>query len=76
MSPNRTAQQFPPILRQPAPSFDAIANRPGTAGESLRRFLPTTHATITRTANMPNLQLTDDQERALVSYIFSLRNQH
>jgi hypothetical protein len=60
-------QQFPPILRPPAPSFQAIADRPGTTAALLRNFLLTTHATITNTDNMPNPQLTDDQVGVLVA---------
>lgn len=67
-------QQFPPILRPSAPSFHAIANRPGVSAESLRTFLLTTHSTIATPRNMPNPQLTDDQATAVVSYILSLRD--
>jgi cytochrome c len=66
-------QQFPPILRNPAPSFQAIADKPGATAASLRHFLLTTHATIATPADMPNPQLTEDQATALVAYILSLR---
>ncbi len=66
-------QRFPPVLRNPAPSFRTIANRPGTTAASLRNFISTTHETIATPANMPNPELTDDQVTALVSYILSLR---
>jgi len=69
-------QQFLPILRPPAPTFQVIADRPGTIAALLRNFLLTTHATITNTGNMPNLQLTDDQVGVLVAYILSLRKRH
>jgi mono/diheme cytochrome c family protein len=67
-------QQFAPTLRNPAPGFGAIANKPGTTAESLRRFLVATHATIAEPANMPNPRLTDQQVIDIVSYILSLRS--
>jgi mono/diheme cytochrome c family protein len=66
-------QEEPPILHNPAPSFQSIADRPGTTAASLRNFMLTTHRTIATPANMPNLQLTADQVTQLVSYILSLR---
>jgi len=65
-------QQAPPILRTPGPSFDAIANKPGTTAASLKAFLATTHATIA-IAGMPNPQLADYQMDETISYILSLR---
>ena len=67
-------QEFPPTLRKPAPSFRAIANRRGTTGESLRRFLATTHTTIAEPANMPNPRMTDEQIVDIVAYILTLRS--
>lgn len=66
-------QKAPPILRSPGPSFDAIANKPGTTADSLNTFLATTHATIAGQAGMPNQQLADYQTDEVISYILSLR---
>jgi cytochrome c len=52
----------------PAPSFDAIANRRGTTMLSLKVFLKTSHQ------NMPNLVIKPDQADALASYILSLES--
>ena len=51
----------------PAPSFEAIANRHGTTALSLKVFLKTNHQ------NMPNLVIAPDQADALANYILSLR---
>jgi mono/diheme cytochrome c family protein len=69
-----TDQEVPPILRTPGPSFDAIANKPGTTGDSLRVFLSTTHAKIAASTSMPNPQLADYQMAEVISYILSLRH--
>jgi mono/diheme cytochrome c family protein len=69
-------QQFSPILRDPGPTFDAIANRPTTTSESLRTFLSTTHTTIGAPYGMPNPQLADYQINEVTSYILSLRSRH
>jgi mono/diheme cytochrome c family protein len=66
-------QQFPPILRQPAPDFQMIANRPGTTADSLRNFVSTTHRTVNQPFDMPALDLTGDMTTKVVSYILSLR---
>ena len=66
-------QQFAPILRNPAPSFDSIANKPTTTEASLRAFLTTTHTTINNPNGMPNPQLADYQISEVTSYILSLR---
>jgi len=66
-------QPYQPVLRPPASSFAAIANRPATSAQSLRTFLLTTHATLKTPSSMPNPQLTDDQATAVVSYILSLK---
>ena len=52
-------QEAPPILHIPGPSFDAIANKPGTTAESLRAFISMIHAKIATATNMPNPQLAD-----------------
>jgi hypothetical protein len=69
-------QEVPPILRDPAPSFDVIANKPETMADSLRTFLSTTHAKIATPSGMPNPQLADYQAAAIISYILSLRREH
>jgi mono/diheme cytochrome c family protein len=69
-------QQFPPVLRNPGPAFDAIANKPSTTSESLRTFLSTTHTTMSTPFDMPNPQLADYQINEVTSYILSLRSSH
>ena len=67
-------QEFPPYLKQPAPSFLDIAARPGTNAESLQRFLATTHwDQRTIPMSMPNPLLTPEETDALTRYILSLR---
>jgi len=68
-------QPAPPILRNPAPSFASVADRPGVTAEALRRFLLTTHATVGTPLNMPNPELVEYQVPPLISYILSQRNQ-
>jgi cytochrome c1 len=70
-----TNQQFPPILRPPAPTFRSIANRSNTTAASLSMFLHTPHKDIPTPADMPNLQLSDEQIGKLVVYMLSLRGQ-
>jgi len=66
-------QEAPPILYNPAPSFDVIANKRGTTADSLRLFLKTTHTTIREPNNMPNPMLADYQTAEVIAYILSLR---
>jgi len=67
-------QDFPPLLRQPAPPFAEIANRPDTSEKTLRRFITSTHwDERTLPMTMPNPELTVDQTRAVSRYILSLR---
>jgi len=67
-------QQFSPILREPAPSFEEIANRPDTSEKSLREFLKTTHwDNKTLPMTMPDPMLVAEQRQALARYILSLR---
>ncbi len=66
-------QPFEPILRPPAPSFVAIAQRPSTTAESVQKFLATTHRDISNPQGMPNPQLLDSQVRQLTAYLVSLR---
>jgi len=67
-------QEAPPILRTPGPSFDAIANKPGTTGDSLKVFLSTTHAKVATSTSMPNPQLANYQVAEVINYILSLRH--
>ena len=62
-----------PILRQPTPSFQSIADRPASNAVALRQFLMTIRHTFANGTEMPNPQLTDDQAAHLASYIVSLR---
>ena len=67
-------QQMAPFLKQPAPSFAAIANRPSTSAQSLRTFLAGVHANLGTTAvGMPNPRLTDQQTENVIAYLLSLR---
>ena len=70
-----TSQQFPPLLRPPAPTFRSIANRPNTTAASVATFLHSPHKDIPMPTDMPNLQLNDEQIGKLVRYILSLRGQ-
>jgi mono/diheme cytochrome c family protein len=68
-------QQFSPILREPAPSFEQIANRPDTTEKSLREFLKTTHwDNKTLPMTMPDPMLVAEQRQAVARYILSLRS--
>ena len=50
-----------------APTFRAIAARPGTTADSLDRYLSTGHTL------MPDFSLSSQERDALVAYILSLR---
>jgi len=50
-----------------APSFQAIAARPGTTADSLDRYLSTGHTL------MPDFSLSSQERDALIAYILSLR---
>lgn len=54
-------QKSAPILKPPAPSFSAIAQRNDQSEASLRKFLSTLHRTIGRTGKMSNWLLADSQ---------------
>jgi cytochrome c2 len=71
-----TNQEAPPILRNPGPSFVAIANRPETTADSLSAFLSTTHAKIATPTGMPNPRLAEYQMVEVISYILSLRHKN
>jgi len=66
--------RYRPGLKQPTPSFQEIADRPGTTRASLRRFIKTTHwdeKSIPMT--MPDPLLEPNQLDDVASYILSLR---
>jgi mono/diheme cytochrome c family protein len=68
-------QEFGPLLREPAPSFKSIANRPATTEESLRHFVTTTHWDLkTLPLTMPDPELTKTETTAVVRYILSLKD--
>ena len=67
-------QAYPPILRRPGPSFQTIAEKPTATGDTLRRFISTTHTTVGEPFKMPNPELTDEMQEQVVTYILSLRN--
>ena len=66
-------QRFTPVLNPPAPSFESIAQRPGTTAESLEKFMVTTHRGLDNPAGMPNPYLMDYQVKEVVAYMLSLR---
>jgi mono/diheme cytochrome c family protein len=53
-----------------APSFTAVASTPGMTAMALNAFLHTPHRA------MPNLILSDDQVRGVITYILSLKRPH
>jgi mono/diheme cytochrome c family protein len=69
-------QEIKPSLKQPTPSFEAIANGPKASRADLSRFIRTTHwDEKTTPMTMPGdmLNLSDRQADEVVSYILSLR---
>jgi len=67
-------QEFPPLLRPPAPSFEEIANRPDTTAASVRRFVMETHWDMkTLPATMPSQMLSKTEATAAARYLLSLR---
>ena len=66
-------QEEAPLLRNPAPSFQAIANRPGTTAASVQHFVQTIHRTFANGTDMPNPELTEDQAADIASYVVSLQ---
>jgi mono/diheme cytochrome c family protein len=67
-------QESPPILRNPGPNFDMIANKPTTTAESLQAFLSTTHAKIGVPGGMPNPRLADYQMSCAIPTIATSRS--
>jgi mono/diheme cytochrome c family protein len=67
-------QESPPLLRNPAPSFQSIAARPETTEKSLRHFIASTHWDLkTVPITMPNPELSAADATAVVRYILSLK---
>lgn len=68
-------QEFPPYLKQPAPSFFEIAARPDVNERNLRRFLASTHwDEKTIPMRMPNPLLNAEETSALLRYILCLNS--
>jgi mono/diheme cytochrome c family protein len=69
-------QRDAPFLRQPTPSFQAIANDPKWTFKTLSRFLATTHWDENTTPmKMSHYPLPDHEMDDVVLYILSLRAQ-
>ena len=66
-------QPFKPILKQPAPSFESIAQRKTVSADWITAFLATTHRGLDRPKSMPSPQLLDRQRKQVAAYILSLR---
>ena len=67
-------QKYPPLLENPAPSFQGIAKRPQLSEVALRHFILTTHwDQKTLPLSMPNPGLTPDDTAAVIRYILSLK---
>ncbi len=67
-------QKYAPLLEDPAPSFESIANRPQTSEAMLRHFVATTHwDQQTVSATMPNPGLSKRDIAAVSRYILSLK---
>ena len=62
-----------PVLRQPGPSFLAIAKRPEFSTVWLRGFLKSNHSQLGPREAMPNPALADYQIDELVAYFSSLK---
>jgi mono/diheme cytochrome c family protein len=67
-------QEYPPLLKEPGPSFQSIANRPEKSRETVRKFVATTHWDLRSVpVTMPNPELSRAEALAVISYIFSLK---
>jgi mono/diheme cytochrome c family protein len=59
---------------KPGPDFADIASRPGVSATSVQHFITTTHWDVDKLPmSMPNPMLSNDDIRAVSSYILSLR---
>jgi hypothetical protein len=62
------------MLRPPAPSFEAIANRPDITSRTVRHFVLQTHwDQKTVPMQMPNPALPTPDATAVAAYVLSLR---
>jgi mono/diheme cytochrome c family protein len=67
-------QERAPILKDGAPSFCEIANRPQTTAQSVAHFVLTTHwDDKSAPVRMPDPMLNKDQAAAVSRYVMSLR---
>lgn len=66
-------QKAPPILSNPPPSLQTIADRPATSATSVRNFLLSIHLSLANGKDMPNPLLTEDQANDLAAHVMSLR---
>jgi mono/diheme cytochrome c family protein len=66
-------QRTRPILTEPPPSLETLANKPGVTAESVQKFLLTIHLSLANGKDMPNPEVTEDQARDLAAYVMSLR---
>ena len=67
-------QERRPILKEPAPNFCEIANRPDITTSRLAHFVTHTHwDEKASTVTMPDPMLNPDQARAVSRYILGLR---
>ena len=68
------AQTRRPILRQPGPNFQDIANRPGITHDSLRQLISKQNWDgQTRPVSMPRQALSERSSAKVAAYILSLR---
>ncbi len=58
------------------PSFQSVANRPGTSADALREHLRMTHSNALIPLAMPNPALSEDELIKIIDYIMSLRDQN
>jgi mono/diheme cytochrome c family protein len=65
-----------PILRQPAPSFESIAQRESVNEDWLHNYLKTTHRGLDNPKGMPNPRLLEFQIKQVAAYLLSLRKNH
>ena len=67
-------QERAPILKDGAPSFCEVANRPQTTAQSVAHFVLTTHwDNKSAPVTMPDPMLNKDQAAAVSRYVMSLR---
>ncbi len=67
-------QERAPVLKDGAPSFCEIANRPQTTAQSVAHFVLTTHwDNKSAPVTMPDPMLNKDQAAAVSRYVMSLR---